>query len=364
MLNRDNYMLIKSHLKYLEEVEQLSPASLRRYWFQLRHMLVWADETPLKRSPEIRPTFPVYVAALYGRRGEPSLAAVSQKKIIAAARRFYLWAKSIGHVGYTQIPAAWIETLRPARSNHPSDEHVYVSLEEAIQLATFPVDPVDLAARRDQAAAALLFLSGARGGAFTSLPIGAVDIESRCLHQWPELGVRTKNRKKATTFLLPIPRLLEVVQAWNDTVLRALPPSAPWFASIQNNWGDQRLVNHPPGVTRHQALNKRLRKLFASVGLAFKSAHKFRHGHAVYGLQHAQTMADYKAVSMNLMHNDIKVTDSIYAPILSDEVKHRINGLVSQSPTLPDGELEAYFQSLSNEQLSRALVIIAERLSR
>jgi hypothetical protein len=75
-------------------------------------------------------------------------------------------------------------------------------------------------------------------------------------------------------------------------------------------------------------------------------------------------MADYKAVSLNLMHSDIKVTDSIYAAILSDEVKNRIGGLVSQSSLLPDDELEAYFQSLSNEQLSRALVIIAERLSR
>jgi integrase len=111
-------------------------------------------------------------------------------------------------------------------------------------------------------------------------------------------------------------------------------------------------------------LTKRLRKLFSIAGLDYKSAHKFRHGHAVYGLQHAQTMADYKAVSMNLMHNDIKVTDSIYAPILSDEVKSRIDGLVNQSMSLPDDELEAYFQSLSNEQLSRALVIIAERLSR
>jgi integrase len=364
MINRDNYLLIKSHLNYLEEVEQLAPASLRRYWFQLRHLLIWADETPLIRSPEIRPTFPAYVSALPGRRGEASLAAITQKKITAAARRFFHWAETMGYKGYAQIPAAWIDTLRPARSNCQSDEHVYVSLEEAIQLATFPVDPDDLVTRRDQAAAAMLYLSGARAGACASLPIEAVDIEARRLHQWPELGVRTKNGKKATTFLLPIPRLLEVVEAWDTTVRHELPPSAPWFAPIQNNWGDKRLVNHPPGATRHLMLNKRLKVLFASVGLAYKSAHKFRHGHAVYGLQHAQTMADYKAVSLNLMHNDIKVTDSVYAPILSEEVKDRIDGLVNPPPSMPDDELEAYFQTLSNEQLSRALVIISERLSR
>ena len=45
-----------------------------------------------------------------------------------------------------------------------------------------------------------------------------------------------------------------------------------------------------------------MRKLFEFADLPYKSPHKFRHGHAVYALQHAKTMADYKAVSMNLMH--------------------------------------------------------------
>jgi integrase len=364
MVNRDNYLLIKSHLKYLEEVEQLSLDSLQRYWFQLKHLLIWADDIPLIRSPEIRPTFPSYVSALPGSRGKTSLAAITQKKITAAARRLFHWLRTMRYKGYSQIPVAWIDTLRPARITYQPDEHIYVTLEEAIELSTFPVDRDELVTRRDQAAAAMLFLSGARAGALASLSIEAVDIKARCIHQWPELGVRTKNGKKATTFLLPIPRLLEVVEAWDTTVHNELPPSAPWFAPFQNDWGDKRLINHPPGVHRHLILNKRLKILFTSIGLAYKSAHKFRHGHAVYGLQHAQTMADYKAVSLNLMHNDIKVTDSIYAPILSDEVKNRIDGLVNQPGSAPDDELEAYFQSLSNEQLTRALVIIAGRLSR
>lgn len=364
MINRDNYLLVKSHLSYLGEVEQLCPSSLDRYWSYLRHLLLWAGEIPLNKSASIRPIFPTYIASLSGRTEPQVLAAATQMKIVATARRLFLWAKMHGHKNFTQLTMDWIETLRPARSLHSSSDHVYVTLEEAVQLATFPVDPMDLALRRDQAAVAMLFLSGARGGAFASLPIEAVDVEARHICQWPDLGVRTKNCKKATTFLLPIPKLLEVVAAWDDLVRRELPPSALWYASINNRWGEQSLTSNIPVKTRNQMLTKRLRKLFLIAGLDYKSAHKFRHGHAVYGLQHAQTMADYKAVSMNLMHNDIKVTDSIYAPILSDEVKSRIDSLVNQSMSLPDDELEAYFQSLSNEQLSRALVIIAERLSR
>ena len=110
-------------------------------------------------------------------------------------------------------------------------------------------------------------------------------------------------------------------------------------------------------------MDKRLRRLFDLAGLPYKSAHKFRHGHAVYGLQHAQTMADYKAVSMNLMHEDIKITDEIYAPILSHEVQLRISRLGGQ-PTDPSvTRLESLARSLSNEDLSTVMRIVAERLS-
>jgi len=98
-------------------------------------------------------------------------------------------------------------------------------------------------------------------------------------------------------------------------------------------------------------------------GLPYKSAHKFRHGHAVYGLQHAQTMADYKAVSMNLMHGDIKITDEIYAPILSDEVQQRINRLADYEPGPKESDVENLVRGMSNHDLSAVMRIIAERLA-
>ena len=66
---------------------------------------------------------------------------------------------------------------------------------------------------------------------------------------------------------------------------------------------------------------------------------------------------------MNLMHQDIKITDQIYAPILSDEIKQRVAGLTNPQPTQPDDELEAYLNGLSNAQLSKAMLILAKRVS-
>jgi len=209
----------------------------------------------------------------------------------------------------------------------------------------------------------MLFLSGARASAVATLPISAVDIPGKSLRQWPELGVATKNGKRATTFLLPIPELLSIAKTWDDVVRSKLPSTAPWYAPISVHWGGQSLDESEPGKNRHQALDKRLRKLFNLAGLPYKSAHKFRHGHAVYGLQHAQTMADYKAVSMNLMHEDIKITDEIYTPILSNEVQLRIGRLSRQPSDQPDPKLAEVLSHLSNAELAQLMRLAAQRLS-
>jgi integrase len=288
---------------------------------------------------------------------------VTQKKIIEAGKRFFIWGKQNHPKEFGSLTTAWLESLRPPRVRDTSDDHEYVSLEEVLQLIAIPHGEEDLAPQRDKAAAAMLFLSGARASAFATLPIAAVDLPARILRQWPELGVATKNGKRATTFLLPIPELLSVIQTWDDVVRTKLSPATPWYAPVCARWGSQSLEGSEPGKNRHQALDKRLRRLFGLANLSHKSAHKFRHGHAVYGLLKAQTMADYKAVSMNLMHHDIKITDSIYAPILSEEVKERIAGLTSGQSSMQDAEFDGLLSQLSNADLSKVLRIVASRLS-
>lgn len=362
MIQRSNYLLVRRYLQDLEEVFQLSGSSLGRYRFYLRHLLLWAGETPFQQAAKLRPTFPSYVSNLPGRQVDAPLAPVTQKKLIESGKRFFIWAKQNHHKEFGSLSTAWVESLRPPRIRESSAEHEYVSQEEVLCLVAVPHEDDDLALLRDKAAAAMLFLSGARASAFTTLPISTVDLPARILRQWPELGVATKNGKRATTFLLPIPELLTVAQTWDQIVRPRLPAAAPWYAPISAHWGGQSLDGSEPGKNRHQALDKRLRKLFDLAGLPYKSAHKFRHGHAVYGLQHAQTMADYKAVSMNLMHEDIKITDEIYAPILSNEVQVRIGRLAASEPESIDNNLESLVRSLSNHDLSAVMRIVAERL--
>lgn len=71
----------------------------------------------------------------------------------------------------------------------------------------------------------MLFLSGARASAATTLPIKAVHLndEHPNIEQKPELGVRTKNGKAATTYLHKFPELLDFAQRWDEFVRANFP---------------------------------------------------------------------------------------------------------------------------------------------
>ncbi len=169
--------------------------------------------------------------------------------------------------------------------------------------------------------------------------------------------METKNGKSATTYLLDIPELLSVVETWDAFIRSQLPLTAMWYTPTVTRWGEQTLSAGAPGKNRNLALAKRLHHLFEAAGVPYQSPHKFRHGHAVYALQHAKTMADYKAVSMNLMHEDIRVTDGIYAPLAGNEVQQRITALnlSSAAPLTVDRDLATFIGSLTKGQLSAAL---------
>jgi len=361
---RQNYLRVREHLEYLSEVMQTAPASVERYRFYLRHLLVWADEHPWNEIPAIRPTFPVYLKLQKEEDGHRPLATSTQEKVLKVSRRFFRWLREAHPQESSQLAASWIETLRLAPGTPANiKEHEYVSEQEIKQLVQISLPAGDLALQRDRAAAAMLYLSGARAGAFASLPILAVDIPGRSIRQWPELGVHTKFGKRATTYLLEIPELLTIVADWDAFVRESLAPTAAWYAPIESSWGEQQFSTREPGKNRGEALYKRLKILYSLAGLPFKGPHRFRHGHAVYGLLHARDMADYKAVSSNLMHADITITDEIYAPLLAQEVKGRIAGLGKNPAPGTNTQLSQLLEGLPKSELKAALLQCAELLS-
>jgi integrase len=225
---------------------------------------------------------------------------------------------------YKKIKQAWVKTIKVKRLSDVPKTKEAVTLEEIQAIAGCSARTVF--DRRARAAAVFLYLSGMRIGAFVSLPIQAVDIPNRKVIQYPNLGVRTKNKKYGITYLLDIPELLKVIPEWDDEIRSILPPNGFWFAPLSPETGkiDPSVVSI--GEHRSTLARRNIKEWIISNGLPYHSPHKFRHGHIHYGLEHAKDIADFKAVSLNAMHSSMEITDEfVVHPLNGTQSKNKIN---------------------------------------
>jgi integrase len=144
--------------------------------------------------------------------------------------------------------------------------------------------------------------------------------------------VHTKGHKPATTYLLNIPDLLAVVEAWHSLVSERLSPTDLWYAHISSD-GTEFLPGMPPTDTRRSRVRKGMRQLCELAGVEYKRPHALRHGHAVWALSNAGSVADLKAVSQNLMHKSLFTTDEIYGMLTESDTRERVAGLAKKEGT-------------------------------
>ena len=64
--------------------------------------------------------------------------------------------------------------------------------------------------------------------------------------------------------------------------------------------------------------------------MVFHSTHKFRHGNAVFSIKHADNIVQLKAISQNLMHANISITDGIYGGLSDKDIKEQITSLTNK----------------------------------
>jgi site-specific recombinase XerC len=324
MINRKNWKISKVYLEYRQNIDLISHGSILVESTHIRHILEWADETSFHKADKIRPSLPEYMlnARLDGEQGR--LSEMHIKKTLATTRRLFIWMIE-NYSEYRMIKQSWINTIKPRRLETQPKKSEAVSLEEIRRIAYAPVE--NLVEKRIRAAAVFWFLSGVRVGAFVTLPIKAVNIESRVILQHPNLGVKTKNRKYGDTNLLNIPDLLAVVREWDEVVRAILPENGYWFSPFSPDTGEIDIHVKKIGEHREALARKNLRAWLDKVELPYHSPHKFRHGHIQYGLARSRTVADYKAVSLNVMHASMEITDEIYSRLDDKEVRIRIEQL-------------------------------------
>jgi hypothetical protein len=67
--------------------------------------------------------------------------------------------------------------------------------------------------------------------------------------------------------------------------------------------------------------------------LPYQFPHEFRHGNAVYSLKNAKDVSALKAVSQNLMHANLSITDGVYGILSENDVQKQIRNLGKQLAT-------------------------------
>ncbi|HRQ23284.1 MAG TPA: hypothetical protein PLF42_07635, partial [Anaerolineales bacterium] len=95
-----------------------------------------------------------------------------------------------------------------------------------------------------------------------------------------------------------------------------------------------------------------------------KSPHKYRHGYAIYGLQHCQTMAQYHALSRNLMHANIAITDERYVHLEEMERGKLLGQISSGQVHQQNDDLQERLATLDKDDLHRAITVAAGLLAK
>lgn len=350
MIHRQNWLDVRDYLNYIERVRQNDIETVKRARSHLRHLLEWADDSPLVKARGIDPTFPSYLAAARSITHDQPLAPASIVKCLANARQFFSFARAEWPLRYRPISESWIELLQPPRvirsDSRPPVRRIF-ELDAVQTIAAVATET--LREERGKVAVCMLFLSGMRADALASLPISCVHLDERAIEQYPLLGVRTKNRKAAITFLLDIPELFAVVEHWDQRVRADLPPNALWYATLARD-GMALTATTEAVHRRYDVVEEDVRLICDRAGVEYQPPHRLRHGHVVWALKQARTLADLKAISQNVMHSSVVITDGTYGRLVENDVSAVIARLGKQKEAEP-------------AQLLRLLDALREKLS-
>jgi integrase len=349
MHERQNYLDVNKFLEYQKRTRRNDPKTINRIRGLLRHLLIWADDIPFSDAGKIKNNFHDYISTARNDGQKKTLMPATIKKVYQYSRLFFEFCKRTYSQRYRHITEYWLsENFTPPKRLNQSEyiEHEFYTLDEINQIAQMPVDSIRL--ERDRAGAVFLYLSGMRVDAFVSMPVKAFDPLERKVLQFSKLGVRTKNGKPIITTLLDIPELYDLVLAWHDKVKKY--PDSMWYGHIDR--GNEKLL-YIKGCadSRRLLFSRGLKEICGICGISYKSPHKFRHGHIAYAMSGGPDLKTLKAISQNVGHSSIAITDSLYGNLKSGDVAEAINAIRPAKPEITlDERLNRLEKMLTNNQ--------------
>lgn len=158
--------------------------------------------------------------------------------------------------------------------------------------------------------------------------------------------MKTGNRKEKTCSNFQINSVLKSTTPSDSPVRTKTCPTS-------NVYGMQ-LTSTPVAFTgRDNVVQRDLRIICDLAGVTYLSPHKLRHGHVVHALKQARNMTDLKAISQNVMHSSVTITDGIYGNLVTNDVRDTIAHLGQERSEAGDGLQERLTELLELLKLKR-----------
>ncbi len=318
MINRHNKKLVDEYLNHRKNKDKLDHKSIRLEKSISIHCLTWCAENEFRKAPSLKFDFIDYVE----QRGYSQN---YSRKLISWTGGLFKWL-AIYKNEFHSITPAWLSSFKYKTYPEEFDEESTISEDEIATISKLAVE--SLVEKRVRAGVCFLYLSGMRISAFTSMPIKAVDLQKLEVRQSPNLGMITKNKKSATTYILDIKEIFEIVYEWDLFVRTKLPADGYWFAPLSPTTGGIDPNATKANENRSTIFRKNLKKWLIKNQVALHSPHAFRRGHANFLFDHAADISDLDAARENLMHDNLATTE-LYARKRRAQIKRRIQNMVN-----------------------------------
>lgn len=210
--------------------------------------------------------------------------------------------------------------------------------------------------KRDRALIAFVALTGIRVGALITLKLKHFDTKKLVVRQDP-LEVSTKFSKRIDTFLFPLNNSFEkIVLEWVSFLRQELlfADHYPLFPKTKMGH-DKNDCFVADGLTRTHWENtspprKIFRSAFEAAGLSNYNPHSFRHTLVAYLFSLNLDIAEFKAASQNLGHENVQTTLTSYGKLSLQEQGDLVRGIRHQD--IDDNQLGEILRLLKEQKPS------------